>query len=211
MIADVIYNMGCFLEDLGKYNVAEKVFVKVWPSKTRLSDRRGITTKFLPKTFKSLNWTIASVNPYKISLLARLLISQARYPEAEQLLKKALDNYIREKGENDFDVGSVRLRLGSLYTQLGRVKEAEPLLMQCLHNRQEKYGENHSRVGQVMKHLLTFYEEAGNLEKAAEAGEKALKITGIVVESNPLFQNKRSDLEASKFQEFIYGLATFIS
>jgi tetratricopeptide (TPR) repeat protein len=140
-----------------------------------------------------------------------LLISQARYPEAEQLLKKALDNYIREKGENDFDVGSVRLRLGSLYTQLGRVKEAEPLLMQCLHNRQEKYGENHSRVGQVMKHLLTFYEEAGNLEKAAEAGEKALKITGIVVESNPLFQNKRSDLEASKFQEFIYGLATFIS
>jgi hypothetical protein len=52
--------------------------------------------------------------------IARVLINVARYKEAEEMLKKALENYGREKGEDDIDCANVINRLGSLYVTMSR-------------------------------------------------------------------------------------------
>jgi len=154
---DVFYRVGSFFEEFAKYEGAIKVLKQA---------RYQYLTSSQPMEVAKTDYAIS-----------RVLITLARFEEAEQVLLKTQDMYEKEKDSECLEVSHVLNRLGALYTEMNQYQKATEAFNKCLKIRKEKLGENHSRVGQTYKHLVTFYESCGKLQDALQAGEKALKIT----------------------------------
>lgn len=86
--------------------------------------------------------------------IARVLLAQARFREAEEFLQGSLTIYEREKGEDCIECSHALTRLGSLYIQLNQLTKSEAAFARSLRIREEKYGSNHARVGQTLKHMV---------------------------------------------------------
>lgn len=112
VVADIFFRVGSFLEDLGKFKGAEATFERA-----------------------RYYYELASQNLDVANLdlkLGTVLHTQAKYKEAEEHLKRALQIFIREKGDDCLEVSNVYTKLGSLLSDIGRMSEAEEFLEKAL-------------------------------------------------------------------------------
>jgi tetratricopeptide (TPR) repeat protein len=105
VVADLFYRVGYFMEEMARYDGAEKVYIQAR----------------YQYYLSSQNLDVAKLD-YSI---ARVLLAQARFREAEECLQKSLSIYEREKGEDCLECSNVLTRLGSLYVQLNQLPKAE--------------------------------------------------------------------------------------
>jgi tetratricopeptide (TPR) repeat protein len=92
------------------------------------------------------------------------LAAEARYAEAEQLYRRAIDLYDHEGADGVKERAIAEGNLGSLMRVLGRYSEAEQLLQDSLHElRREGDG---AQTGRVLVSLAALYRSQGDPAKA---------------------------------------------
>ncbi|MEL6453632.1 MAG: tetratricopeptide repeat protein [Cyanobacteria bacterium J06623_5] len=108
-----------------------------------------------------------------LSDLAGLYCQQARYEEAETLLKQALQIQQQAAAEhtktNDsIETGNSSYRLATLYCQQNRYSEADPLFQTALSIFREKLGSDHPRTQAVYADLMKMVVTAIEIGKFSE-------------------------------------------
>ena len=108
--------------------------------------------------------------------LAELYKSQARYAEAEPLMKRALAIKEKTLGADHPEVALCLNNLGELYRMEGRYAEAEPLLVRALESREKSLGATHPSVAQSLNSLGALFEGQGRYAEAEPYYARALTI-----------------------------------
>jgi tetratricopeptide (TPR) repeat protein len=113
--------------------------------------------------------------------LARLLVEQSKYAEAEPLFRRALT--IREEvlGPERPEVAASLTNLAALLRRQGMHSDAEPLLLRALAIDEKVLGPDHPEMGTVLSCLALLYKNQGKYaeaeplyQRAVEIGEKTL-------------------------------------
>lgn len=83
--------------------------------------------------------------------LAEIYLREAKYGEAEPLLKRALGIWEKDRIVANLDVATTLNNLAALYTYQRRFGEAEPVYRKCLALREGILGPNHPDVANTLK------------------------------------------------------------
>jgi len=158
IMSDLLYKLGCFLEEVSKYQAAEKVFV-------RSRDHYRNSSQYLE---------VAKVT----SELAKLYHTQGRYKEAETMLDSCLEIYLKQKGEDCMEVCVNLNRLGSLYTTQKRYKESKTILQRAWTICERCFGPDSLIAADIAYSLglVHMVEEARFLDIAEQWFTRALKM-----------------------------------
>eukprot|EP01125_Pyxidicula_operculata_P008164 TRINITY_DN275_c3_g1_i1.p1 TRINITY_DN275_c3_g1~~TRINITY_DN275_c3_g1_i1.p1 ORF type:complete len:1833 (-),score=537.60 TRINITY_DN275_c3_g1_i1:60-5486(-) len=156
MISDLIFRVGCFLEDIAKFEGAEQVF--------QISRRH----------YSNESQTI-EVAKCDYSL-GRVYYGLARYVDSEKKLLESKELFIKEQGENGINVALVLNLLGMLYIRTNNLKGAEESLQRALDIRSRLLGDESHEVAETYNTMAALYGLVGNFEEALNAGQRALKI-----------------------------------
>ena len=87
--------------------------------------------------------------------LGRVYENLARYPDAERLYQRALDQRRAALGPQDIEVAENLERLGTLYRRMGRYRDADSLYRVALQMKTALLGPNDPAVAQTL-YLLSF-------------------------------------------------------
>jgi tetratricopeptide (TPR) repeat protein/CHAT domain-containing protein len=101
---------------------------------------------------------------------------QGRHPEAEPLLKQALEIRRRILGHEDAHVAESLNNLGLLYYEQGRYPEAEPLLKRALEIKRKVLSREHPRVATTLHNLALLYHDQARYVEADLLYRQALEI-----------------------------------
>ena len=88
---------------------------------------------------------------------AARLYKQARYTDAEPLLREALAMRERASGPDDPDVAASLNDLAGLYRELGRYGEAEPLYRRALGIKEKLLGQNHPALASNLNVMMSCF------------------------------------------------------
>ena len=108
--------------------------------------------------------------------LATSLQCQARFDEALEQYRLALDERLERWGYWDGDVATSMRSLGSLYFELGRYEEAEPLLRDALEIRQWRHPLGSSPVAAATSSLARVLHALGRYPEAEELFRRTLAV-----------------------------------
>eukprot|EP01126_Amoeba_proteus_P045546 TRINITY_DN5103_c0_g2_i1.p1 TRINITY_DN5103_c0_g2~~TRINITY_DN5103_c0_g2_i1.p1 ORF type:complete len:1163 (+),score=289.74 TRINITY_DN5103_c0_g2_i1:174-3662(+) len=154
--SDIVYRVGCFLEEIAKYSVCEDVLHLA----RRLYQNESQTLE------------VAKVD----MTLGRVNFSLARYVEAEKLLLQSHDEFVKEEGEDGTRVAATLTLLGTLYIRTNDLNKAETCLSRALSIQERKLSEESSEVAVTLSAMGELYSLKGNFETAVEVSQKSLKI-----------------------------------
>lgn len=117
--------------------------------------------------------------------LALLYTSQARYPQAEELLLHALEvlknNPVENSNENYI---STLNNLALIHLSLNQQEKALEELKEVLKHDQEIYGENHPYLALTLSTMGTAYNDLEKFEDAEAALKRAVKISEVNMGKN---------------------------
>lgn len=152
-------------------------------------------------------------DPVVLNNLALTLTAQAKYSEAELLLKKGLSIDENARGADNPEVGTLLNSLGTLYFDQGRYREAEPLFKQALTIYENAFGEDYPANGVILNNLGMIYQVSGSsvdanlayrhswriLEKAGGPDNTVLadtlsNLADLLVFSDGLWHSENEDL-----------------
>ncbi len=123
--------------------------------------------------FGKSDTTVASV----LNSLGKLYRKQAKYTDAEPLLKRALEIWEKALGLYDPHVALSLNNLGNLYYyDQGRYAEAEPLYRRALEIREKTLGPDHPDVAGSLNNLGNLYGNQGRHGEAESLYKRALEI-----------------------------------
>jgi len=108
--------------------------------------------------------------------LADLLVDEAQYEEAEQLLRQVLLQHQRELKPGDVAIGVTQSRLGSLAFQLGRLEEAETRLGQAIEILEKSDDAPRLRLADCLQHFAELRQQQGRYQDAEPYCRKSLAI-----------------------------------
>lgn len=108
--------------------------------------------------------------------IARDLVREKRYDEAERYLLRALDAAKRGFGIDDPHVASACQNLAELYRLQQKYDLAAPLYDQALGILAEAYGPKDIRVAFALHNVAGFHYAQRSLDKAAQCYEQALQV-----------------------------------
>ena len=143
--------LGCLCSRMGKYEEAEKLFLK---------NLGG-------------DWSDRVTVGYTGANLACVYFHQGRYAEAEQLFLKMPG--ITKAEQKDPKKLQYTTKLARVYQKQGREDEAEELYRINLEKQLERLGDRHIHTRQTMTCLATLYQTQGNYEAAEPLLHEALK------------------------------------
>ena len=111
-----------------------------------------------------------------LNSLARLLREQARFSEAEPLIRRALAIDERSYGPDHPDVARDLNNLALLLQATNRLGEAEPLMRRALAIGEQSYGPDHPEVAIHLNNLATLLQATNRLGEAEPLFRRALAI-----------------------------------
>jgi nephrocystin-3 len=158
IMSDLLYDVGCFLEEMAKYQGAEKAYIR----------SRGHYQN------SSQQMEVAKVN----SALAKLYHTQGRHKEAESMFSSCLEIYLKQKGEDCMEVCVLLNRLGSLYTTQKRYAEAKTTLQRAMRISESHFGADSLIAADVAYSLgvVHLVEPSRMLDVAEQWFQRALSI-----------------------------------
>ena len=108
--------------------------------------------------------------------LSSTLISRAKYPEAESVLREALAIH-RKYPDADESVAGDLSNLGSVLRKMGRLKEAEAAQREALAIGRKVFGPVHPKLARQVNNLAVVLKDEGNLTEAEALAREALALT----------------------------------
>jgi tetratricopeptide (TPR) repeat protein len=114
-------------------------------------------------------------NTYAMGGIGNALLKLAKYQEAEEILKKALDIDINSD-TNYINIARSTNSLGGWYYVQGKNTEAEPLLKRALEIKENVLGKDHPSVARSMNNLALLYYAQGKYTEAEPLFRGALAI-----------------------------------
>jgi len=210
-VADVLHGFGLVYQELGKYNLAKKVFILA----LRIDKKRNVIKN--PKICRDLNsignvlWSINKMNKAYEHFEQALRLNQliygdyhkevARnlnnlglvskyledYEQALLYLNRALDINKKSYGSIHPSLSDAYLNLGSVYRKQGKINEAKELYKKALEIDYELYGKNHSKVSNKLLGLGQILLESGELKGALNLFKKALSIHRVLYGNNHFY------------------------
>ncbi|MHB9139471.1 MAG: tetratricopeptide repeat protein, partial [Victivallaceae bacterium] len=108
--------------------------------------------------------------------LARLLMSTARYAEAEPLFRESLVIDERTHGDNHPRVAIRLNNLARLLQDTNRLTEAEPLMRRALKINEQNCGTDHPMVATILNNLAQLLQDSNRLADAEPLMRRALEI-----------------------------------
>jgi tetratricopeptide (TPR) repeat protein len=102
--------------------------------------------------------------------------AQKKYPEAEALLKRALQTIERRVGPAHPDATYTMSSLGYLYTATGRYGEAEEQYRRALTILESRGGEFETRIARILHAISAMYAKSGRKAEAEASLERAAEI-----------------------------------
>ncbi len=115
-------------------------------------------------------------NAETLTLEGVALAEQAKYSDAERLLRRALAIRHSTLGENHPDTAKSYNNLALVVLYQGRYGEAEPLFRQVLEIRRATFGENHPDTGESYNNLAADLNSQGRFGEAEPLYRKGLAI-----------------------------------
>ena len=135
-----------------------------------------------------------------------LYITEGRYAEAEQLLKRALAKAEKALGPEHPGVGTRLHNLAGPYAAQGGYAEAEQLLKRALAKAEKALGPEHPDVGKDLNALAAVYFAQGEWDRAADYWRRGTGITisrvrrGTLVVGEGLTGKRESEAEQQREQ-----------
>ena len=108
--------------------------------------------------------------------ISQLFRGQARNPEAEPLMRRALEIIKKSLGPDHPHVASVINNLARLMEDTNRLAEAEPLIRRALDIREKSFGSDHPEVASSLNNLATLLQRTNRLPEAETLMRRALDI-----------------------------------
>ncbi len=120
--------------------------------------------------------TLATNDSLIISNMAMVYYENAKYKEAEPLMKRALKIDEAALGKDHPNVATDLNNLAALYKATNRLKEAEPLMLRALKIDEASFGKDHPKVAIDLNNLALLYQATNRLKEAEPLMLRALKI-----------------------------------
>ncbi len=114
---------------------------------------------------------------FRLSVQARTHEIQREYPDAELLLRQALNLREEVYGPNHTAVASTLNRLGFLYWTMRRYRDAEPLYERALAINEAEFGSDHLEIVEGLNRLAGLYRTQGRYGEAEPLFARALSIS----------------------------------
>jgi tetratricopeptide (TPR) repeat protein len=111
-----------------------------------------------------------------LALLAAILGSRKKYPEAESLYRRAIDIAERAHGRNHLHVASTLNDLAALYHAQGDATKPERLYKRVLAIKEKHLGSSHPDVATTLNNLGVFYKALERFSEARPIYERVLAI-----------------------------------
>ena len=151
---------------------------------------------------------VHSDDPVVLNNLALALDAQAKYSEAEPLLKLALTIDEKAMGPDHPDVAIKLNNLGVLYYTQGKYGEAEPLLKRALTIDEKAFGPDYPDLARDLNNLGLLYKTQGNYSEAELLYKHALAIDEKALgPDHPDVANKLNNLGMLYYAQGKYGEA----
>lgn len=145
--------------------------VRAWPSVTSLMPHAITITNHSIKNKVDKNNTSALMNQ-----LGLLLLSKARYNEAESLLRTSLKMEQQRSQPNLSEVATKLQNLALILKDTSRISEAEDLLTKAININESLFGKNHPNVALNLSLLALIHEKNGRFSDAEKLVRCALRI-----------------------------------
>ncbi len=157
-VADLLFQMGCYLIERVRYSEAEPL----------LKQTLGIWERLLG--------TAHLATADALDRLARVYEMQEKYGEAEPLYRRALAIREQQLGQTHVDVATSMDNLALLFQQQGKYSEAELLHQQALTIYEQQVGAEHFDTAASMYNLAELYQYQRKYEEAEPLYLRALAI-----------------------------------
>jgi tetratricopeptide (TPR) repeat protein len=156
--ASLLFGIGWYLTDRGRYSEAESLYVRA------LAIREQQLGAEHPDTANSLN------------NLADLYKNQRKYELAEPLYKRALSIREQQLGPQHPDTATSLNNLALLYKKQGKYELAEPLYKRALSIREQQLGPLHPDTATSLHNLALLYKKQGKYKQAESLLQRAISI-----------------------------------
>ncbi len=133
-------------------------------------------TKRLWRAISAIPKAVAGPLATQINNLATFYQNQARFYEAEPLMKRALKIDEASLGKTHPDVARDLNNLAMLYKATNRLKEAEPLLQRVVKISENSLGETHPNLATALNNLAQLYQDTNRPKEAEPLMQRALNI-----------------------------------
>jgi tetratricopeptide (TPR) repeat protein len=145
----------------------------------------------------------AAPDPFALNNLGVKLADQARYSEAENAYRQALDEWAKrgETPEAARNRAIVQENLGALLQVVGRYAESETVLNQALSQLRATTGESSPSVGGALERLATLYRAKGEFLKAESCALRAEAILPPSEQAGNRVMLASTYVEATRFAE----------
>ncbi|MBZ5601981.1 MAG: tetratricopeptide repeat protein [Acidobacteriia bacterium] len=202
-VAAVLNNLGSVYDQLGRLRDAESMFQRSLALRRDLAEsesqesastldnlgavylKLGLYAKARETLERAAAFEKDDLHAARVWInLAMVDQAEHRWPEAEEMLRKALDVRERELGPANRDVAVVLNDLGVLLQSRKRPAEAEPLLERALSIWQAALGEMHPWVAAGFHNLGVLFMQLGRTQEAEKRLSKALDIAAAVLPMN---------------------------
>jgi tetratricopeptide (TPR) repeat protein len=199
--AELLYRMGCYLEVLAQYTLAEALLQRAMRnSEQALGAEHPETAKTLHALAyfymerrkyaevealfqRALHIREQALGPEHpetaktLHALSDFYHLQDKYTEAEPLLQRALRISEQALGPEHPETAATLVGLGWLYQDQGKYVEAEPLYQRALHIREQVLGPDHPATAASLHVLADFYHLQDKYTEAEPLYQGALRIS----------------------------------
>ena len=114
--------------------------------------------------------------------LGALLVPQAKYDEAEPLLRESIRRFEATLGPSVFEIAGAANSLAALLTATGRLEEAAGWYRRVLAIKAAVLGATHPAVATTLHNLAVVFESAGRADDAAAVWAEARRLLEISAE-----------------------------
>ena len=143
--------------------------LKVWGERLLAADRAAeaehIFRGYLERASKSWGKSHLRIC-LPASLLARALVAQKKYPEAEARLRANLTVECASRGDNDIAVSNAMCELADCLAKMGRHDEAAALAMDSVHRAETALGNEHVWLTELWQQAGDIFVQCGRHEEA---------------------------------------------
>jgi tetratricopeptide (TPR) repeat protein len=108
-----------------------------------------------------------------------LFNAKASYPEAEVLMRRAVDILEVSFGDQDFNMGSALNNLARLFYETNRLAEAEPLMLRALAINEANYGSEHPNVATALNNLALLLFDTDRKPEAEPLMQRTIAILEV--------------------------------
>ncbi|MCL2875749.1 MAG: tetratricopeptide repeat protein [Betaproteobacteria bacterium] len=194
-VADICVDIASVHESLSDYasaaafygralTIRENTMDETHPSVTALREKFTITRQLASNTLKSA----ATKKIAQETRLAKKYADQNRYDEALDHYKKARENFIAERGEQDSDIVRYENEIGIVYINMGKYAEARSFLTHAaeIASKDKELDSNNPDSATIYRNLGFALYRLGEYEEALNWYQKALAIRESALGSESL-------------------------